>query len=74
MAEMEVNNMMNENIYNVMGLDDLEGMIFARCATFEKAQRAKEITEANGFEGMLDIVQDETPVDVIEIGGKLIEL
>ena len=74
MAEMEVNNMMNENIYNVIGLDDLEGMIFARCTTFEKAQRAKEITEANGFEGMIDIVQDETPVDVVEINGKVIEL
>lgn len=66
--------MMNENLYNVIGLDDLEGMVFARCTTLEKAQKAKELTEANGFEGMLDIVQDETPVDVIEIGGKLIEL
>lgn len=66
--------MMNKNLYNVIGLDDLEGVVFARCTTFEKAQKAKELTEANGFEGMLDIVQDETPVDVIEIGGKLIEL
>ena len=66
--------MMNKNLYNVIGLDDLEGMVFARCTTFEKAQKAKELTGANGFEGMLDIVQDETPVDVIEIGGKLIEL
>lgn len=66
--------MMNKNLYNVIGLDDLEGMVFARCTTLEKAQKAKELTEANGFEGMLDIVQDKTPVDVIEIGGKLIEL
>ena len=36
--------------------------------------KAKELTEANGFEGMLDIVQDEMPIDVIEIGGELIEL
>ena len=61
-------------LFNVIGLDDLEGVVFVRCTTFEKAQKAKELTEANGFEGMLDIVQDETPVDVIEIGGKLIEL
>ena len=61
-------------LFNVIGLDDLEGVVFARCTTFEKAQKAKELTEANGFEGVLDIVQDETPVDVIEIGGKLIEL
>ena len=66
--------MMNKNLYNVIGLDDLEGVVFARCTTFEKAQKAKELTEANGFEGMLDIVQDEIPVDVIEIGRKLIEL
>ena len=65
---------MNKILYNVIGLDDLEGVVFARCTTFEKAQKAKELTEENGFEGMLDIVQDETPVDVIEIGGKLIEL
>ena len=61
-------------LFNVIGLDDLEGVVFARCTTFEKAQKVKELTEENGFEGMLDIVQDETPVDVIEIGGKLIEL
>ena len=59
-------------LFNVIGLDDLEGVVFARCTTFEKAQKAKELTEANGFEGMLDIVQDETPVDVIEIGGNLL--
>ena len=61
-------------LFNVIGIDNLEGVVFARCTTFEKAQKAKELTEANGFDGMLDIVQDETPVDVIEIGGKLIEL
>ena len=61
-------------LFNVIGIDDLEGMVFARCTTIEKAQKAKELTEANGFEGMLDIVQDEMPIDVIEIGGELIEL
>ena len=65
---------MNENLYNVVGLDDLEGTTFARCTTLEKAKKAKELLEAEGFENLLDIVQDEMPVDVIEIGGKLIEL
>ena len=61
-------------LFNVIGMDDLEGTVFARCTTYEKAQKVKELLEAEGFEDMLDIVQDETPVDVIEIGGKLIEL
>ena len=66
--------MMNKILYNVIGLDDLEGVVFARCTTFEKAQKAKELTEENGFEGMLDIVQDEIPVDVIEVDSQLLEL
>ena len=61
-------------LFNVIGIDDLEGVVFARCTTFEKAQKAKELTEANGFEGMLDIVQDEIPVDVIEVDSQLLEL
>ena len=61
-------------LFNVIGLDDLEGVVFARCTTIERAQESKELTEAYGFEGMLDIVQDEMPIDVIEIGGELIEL
>lgn len=65
---------MNERLFNVVGMDDLEGTVFVRCTTYEKAQKAKELLEAEGFEDMLDIVQDELPVDVIEIGGELIEL
>ena len=65
---------MNERLFNVVGMDDLEGTVFVRCTTYEKANKAKELLEAEGFEDMLDIVQDELPVDVIEIGGELIEL
>lgn len=61
-------------LFNVVGMDDLEGMVLARCTTYEKAQKAKELLETEGFEDMLDIVQDEMPIDVIEIGGELIEL
>jgi hypothetical protein len=61
-------------LFNVVGMDDLEGTVFVRCTTYEKAQKAKELLEAEGFEDMLDIVQDEMPADVIEIGEKLIEL
>ena len=61
-------------LYNVTGTDDLEGTTFARCTTFEKAQKAKEILEAEGLEDMLDIIQDELPVDVIDIDSQLLEL
>ena len=61
-------------LFNVVGIDDLEGTVFTRCTTYEKAQKAKELLEVEGFEDMLDIVQDKMPIDVIEIGGKLIEL
>lgn len=61
-------------LFNVVGLDDLEGTVFVRCTTYEKAQKAIKLLEAEGFEDMLDIVQDEMPADVIKIGGNLIEL
>lgn len=65
---------MTEKLFNVIGIDDLDGVVFARCTTFEKAQKAKKILEANGFEDMLDIVQDKLSIDVIEIDNKVIEL
>lgn len=61
-------------LFNVIGLDDLEGDVFARCTTYEGAVKAKALLEKEGFENILDIVQDEISVDVIEIGGKLIQL
>ena len=45
-----------------------------RCSTYEKAKKAKELLENEGFKDVPDIVQDEMPVDVIEIDKKLIEL
>ena len=66
--------MTDTRLYNVIGLNDLEGTVFARCTTLAKAVIAQSILEKEGFEDMLDIVQDEMPIDVIEIGGELIEL
>lgn len=65
---------MNEGLFNVVGTDDLEGTTFARCTTYKKAQKAKELLEAEGFEDMLDIVKDNLPIDTIKIGDKLIRL
>lgn len=63
-----------DRLYNVVGLDDLEGTTFARCTSLEKAKIAKSKLEKEGFEDMLAIVQDEIPVDVVEINEELIEL
>ncbi len=61
-------------LYNVVGLDDLEGVVLARCTTPQKAQKAKELCEEQGWEGMLEIVQDEIPIDTVELNGELINL
>ena len=65
---------MGNRLFRVVGIDEFEGLTFAVCTTYEKAQKAKKILEAEGFEDTLDIVQDEIPVDVIEIGDDLIVL
>lgn len=62
------------SLFNVIGLYDLEGTVFARCTTYEKAQRAKELLEAEGFEGMLDIEQDALQLDTVKIDGGLIRI
>ena len=71
---MEVKEMADMRLYNVIGTDDLEGTVFGRFTTLAKAVLAQSKLEAEGFEGMLDIVQDEIPIDVIEIDGELIQL
>lgn len=39
-----------------------------------KQKKALKIAEQNGFEDMVEIVQDAIPVDAIIIDGKIIEL
>lgn len=58
-------------VYSMCGFDN---KVFARCTTYEKAQKAVELLEEEGFEDMVDILQEETKIDVIEIDGKAIEL
>ena len=61
-------------LFNVIGIDDLEGISFARCTTYEKAQTALKLLEAEGFQDMLDIEQDQLPIDCVKIGDKILEL
>lgn len=37
-----------QEIWMVIGIDDLEGSIFAQCSTEEAAKRAKVLLETNG--------------------------
>ena len=65
---------MDKTTFIVYGMGECDGMVFARCTTYEKAQKAVELLEEEGFEDMVDILQEETKIDVIEIDGKMIEL
>lgn len=61
-------------LYNVIGIDDLEDLTFARCTDRDKAEIAKAMLEAEGFENMLRIIEDNLEIDVVEINGKLVKL
>ena len=58
-------------LFNVIGTDDLEGMTFARCTTYEKALKAKECLENNGFEDMIEVA---VGADLCAIHAQLLEL
>lgn len=65
---------MNKSLYNVCGYEDVDQLFFARCTTYEKAEKAKKLLEKEGFIDCLEILQDEIPIDIIEIEGKQIYL
>lgn len=61
-------------IWEVNGIDDLEGICFAQCSTKEKAEKAMRILEENGFEDMLVVKQSNLRLDQLLIENKLIQL
>jgi hypothetical protein len=61
-------------IWEVVGVDDLEGSVFAQCSTEEKANKAMQLLENEGFEDMLRVEQSSLRIDQIIIGDKLIQL
>lgn len=61
-------------IWEVNGIDDLEGTCFAQCSTKEKAEKAMQILEENGFEDMLEVEQSNLRLDQLFIEDKLIQL
>ena len=61
-------------IWEVNGIDDLAGTCFAQCSTKAKAEKAMQILEENGFEGILEVRQSNLRLDQLSIKGKLIKL
>lgn len=61
-------------IWEVNGIDDLEGICFAQCSTKEKAEKAMQILEENSFEDMLVVKQSNLRLDQLVIQDKIIQL
>lgn len=61
-------------LYNIVGIDDLEGVTFARCTTEAKAKKAMRLLTQNGFEDEVEIRKDNMPLDSIEINDQRINL
>ena len=61
-------------IWEVIGIDDLEGSVFAQCSTEEKANKAMELLENEGFEDMLRVKQSDLRIDQIMIGDKVVQV
>jgi len=60
-----------DKLYNIVGTDDLEGVIFARCTTEEKAKKAMNLLNIESIEISVD---NFTNLDTIRIGDELIKL
>lgn len=68
------NSMDGINIWEVTGINDLEGTCFAQCTTEEKAKKAMQILEQNEFEDMLTLRQSNLGLNQLNVNGKLILL
>lgn len=66
--------MQKNNLWEVIGIDDLDNMTFAQCSNKEKAIKARNILEENGFKGSVDVRKSCLELDVLMINGERIEL
>ena len=62
------------SIWEVVGIDDLEGNTFAQCTCKENAEKALDLLERQGFEDVLEIRESNLLLDKIELGGSIISL
>lgn len=68
-------------VYSVIGYGELEisscqrrKWTFSCCTTRERAEKVVERLKKEGFKGQIEIIQEELPLNVIEIGDDLIQL
>lgn len=61
-------------IWEVVGIDDLEGNTFAQCTCKKNAEKALDLLERQGFEDVLEIRESNLLLDKIELGGSIIPL
>lgn len=66
--------MQKRNLWEVIGIDDLDNMVFAQCSNKEKAIKARNILEENSFKGSVDVRKSCLELDVLMINGERIEL
>lgn len=62
------------SIWEVVGIDDLEGNTFAQCTCKENAEKALDLLERQGFEDVLEVRESNLLLDKIELGGSIIPL
>ena len=62
------------SIWEVVGIDDLEGNTFAQCTCKKNAEKALDLLERQGFEDVLEIRESNLLLDKIELGGSIIPL
>lgn len=62
------------SIWEVVGIDDLEGNTFAQCTCKENAEKALDLLERQGFEDVLEIRESNLLLDKIELGVSIISL
>ena len=60
--------------YCVRGIDEMDGLIFAKCSTKDKAEHAKKLLEDAGFVDCLEIMKSTLTLDKIVIDDKTIDL
>lgn len=64
----------NKKLWEVVGIDDLEGSVFAQCTSKDNAEKAMELLEASGLKDCLKIQQSNLFVDRVEINLQQIDL
>lgn len=61
-------------LWIVMGINDMEGMIYAFCTTRQKAEKAVKLLEPEGLDNMLTIKQAQLEINNVCLNGTNIEI